>query len=115
MEVQGEILYRLHLEGIFYSNVQFMMIDVVYMKEIKLNFYPGILHEDDLFTVIAYLLAEKVTHIHKNLCFRRMRENSIITSSFTKEYHIRCSTCVRDLILYYKKENKDSYSGSFLE
>lgn len=43
-------------------------------------FYPGILHEDCLFSFQCFNLAQKVKHIKKELVKYRVRENSIMTS-----------------------------------
>ena len=51
-----------------------------YIK-IGLSFYPGIIHEDNLFSFIAILLANRTIHINKNYYNRRVHENSIMTTS----------------------------------
>ena len=48
-----------------------------------LSFYPGILHEDNLFSFMAILLANRTSYMNKTYYNRRVRLNSIMTSSFT--------------------------------
>lgn len=48
-----------------------------------LSFYPGIIHEDLLFTFQCAMLAQRVGYLDKAFLFRRVRSNSIVTSSKT--------------------------------
>ena len=45
-----------------------------------LSFYPGIIHEDNLFSFIAILLSNRTIHINKNYYYRRVHSNSIMTN-----------------------------------
>lgn len=54
-----------------------------YLTEIQLDFLPGIIHEDQLFTCLLYLQAQRVSSIHKDFFKRRLREDSIMTSKFS--------------------------------
>lgn len=47
----------------------------------KLFFYEGIIHEDNLFTIQCLSLANRVKYINCDFYKRRVRENSIMTSS----------------------------------
>lgn len=53
-----------------------------YLKKNNLFFYPQILHEDELFTYLLYLKAERVGLIPRTFFHRRIRENSIMTRTF---------------------------------
>ena len=110
----SEMLLKLHLDGVFYTAVPLMLMDFAYIRKIGLTFYPGILHEDNLFTVIAYLKARKVTHVHNALYYRRMRENSIMTVPFSKRNFLGYSTCIQKLIPYYQEAQEGSYAKRFL-
>ena len=44
----------------------------------RLSFYPGILHEDELFSITAILLAKRTTFINKKYYYYRMHQNSIM-------------------------------------
>lgn len=55
-----------------------------FLENIGLQFYPGIVHEDQLFTTLLYLQAVKTACIKRTFFQRRMRENSIMTRKFTK-------------------------------
>ncbi len=49
----------------------------------NLLWYPKIIHEDELFTVIALLCAKRTYHINKQYYLYRKRDNSITTSEMT--------------------------------
>ncbi len=49
----------------------------------KLSFYPGILHEDNLFSLPAILLAKRTSHINKSYYKRRVHAGSIMTKTET--------------------------------
>lgn len=54
-----------------------------FLKAHRLQFYPHILHEDQLFTALLYLQAERVGFIKRTFFHRRMRPDSIMTRCFT--------------------------------
>lgn len=82
-------------EGKVYSKDEFLETNikffnpspVLYMvkKELlqnnKIWYKPGIIHEDDLFTVEIVLNTNKAIYVSKNLYKRRFRENSVMTTT----------------------------------
>lgn len=62
------------------SSVCLDFIKLDYLKKINLEFYPKIIHEDELFTFILFLFAEKTSYINRKFFQRRVRVNSIMTS-----------------------------------
>ena len=55
------------------------MLRLSFLKKHNITFYPGIVHEDELFTFATILLAEKAAHISKRFYQRRVREGSTMT------------------------------------
>ena len=53
-----------------------------FIEQYKLNFYPDIIHEDELFTSELYLYAERVSCIHRTFYYRRLRRDSIMIKKF---------------------------------
>lgn len=57
-----------------------------FKREIVVNysiqFYPNIIHEDELFFSLLYLYSKKVGYISKDFFKRRLRPNSTMTTSF---------------------------------
>ncbi|AUI46343.1 glycosyltransferase [Bacteroides fragilis] len=59
------------------------LIRAKFLKESGLNFYPKIIHEDQLFTSQLYLKAQKVGYIPRKFFLRRFRSSSTMTQQFT--------------------------------
>lgn len=55
-----------------------------YIKENNFTFFKGILHEDELFTTVLFLKANKVMYLPEQLFIRRLRSNSIMTSLISR-------------------------------
>ena len=65
------------------SSACLQLIKKNYYLERGLSFYPGILYEDNLFSLITILFANKTSHINKPFYKRRLHTNSIINTKFT--------------------------------
>ena len=65
----------------FRPSVCLQAFSVSFLKQKSLLFLPGIIHEDNLFSFEALLLANKVRYIDKELHIRRIRAGSIMTAS----------------------------------
>ena len=57
------------------------IINREHMERDHLMFYEGILHEDNLFAICNYFTAKRAAYLPEVLHFRRIRENSIMTSN----------------------------------
>ncbi|MDU1538690.1 MAG: glycosyltransferase [Paeniclostridium sordellii] len=73
-----------------------------FLLENNLIFYPGLIHEDELFTKIAYLKCEKIMYISKQFFFRRVRANSIMTTNMSKNKVESLVIIVENIYDYYK-------------
>lgn len=62
------------------SPVSLAFFNRKFLLDNKLEFFNGIIHEDELFMPQALIAAENVLYIPKDLYFRRIRNNSIMTS-----------------------------------
>lgn len=80
----GESIMMLQQEnGEFYANVWAKLIKQDYLKSINLSFYPGIIHEDELYAALLVSKAQRVMAIPDRFYIRNIRENSIMTSDFS--------------------------------
>lgn len=77
-----------------------------YLQKIKLNFYPGIIHEDELFSAILYIEAERVGRIGKDFFKRRIRGNSTMTTKFSWKNIEGYFTVIEELKEYAEKKPK---------
>lgn len=80
-------------------------IKTQYFNRINLRFYPGIIHEDQLFTVLLYLQAERVMCIHQAYFLRRFRSDSTMTRKYAWRNMIGYITVTRELIKYQKDKD----------
>ncbi len=62
-------------------SVLLQFIRMEYFRTAGLSFYEGIVHEDNLFTFLCSLQAERVAHVAKPYFHRRVRANSIMTTA----------------------------------
>lgn len=83
-----------------------------FLKEKQITFPPIRAHEDEMFSFIAALEADKVKYIPERFYFRRYREGSIMTSEMTLEkcsaygvsYKLRWEYSVKRLIDWGQEE-----------
>jgi glycosyltransferase involved in cell wall biosynthesis len=59
-----------------------------YLCDNNIEFKEGIIHEDNLFSMQALLLCERVCYLNANLFKRRVRENSTMTSEINVDHYI---------------------------
>lgn len=78
-----------------------------FLTENRIQFYPKIIHEDQLFTVSIYLKAKRVSPIHRSFFHRRLREDSIVTRRFALKNWEGYETVAREVIKL-KQETADS-------
>ncbi|MBP6064012.1 MAG: glycosyltransferase [Bacteroidales bacterium] len=71
-----------------------------FIENFKLRFYPGIIHEDELFTTQMFLLAQRVEYISKVFFHRRVRQNSTMTTRFSAKNVEGYLTVIRELRLF---------------
>lgn len=76
-----EMLLSLLQKEEYRTAVPLMLFRTGYLRENKLQFEEGIIHEDELFTFLVYNADGRVAHCHEQLYARRVRPASIMTSS----------------------------------
>lgn len=89
------------------ASVCLLFIKHNYITSLSLNFFPGIMHEDQLFTAKLYTQAQRVAYIPEALFHRRFRPDSIMTKQYTifnvKNYFI----VVDELIKFASGQNEN--------
>lgn len=78
-----------------------------FLEKHHLQFYPSIIHEDQLFTTLLYLQAERTSSINRAFFHRRMRENSIMTRKFSNR-NMEGYLTVTNNILYFKEHTTNT-------
>ena len=79
------------------SSVCLLFINRQFLSAIKLYFFPKIIHEDELFTFLLYLNANRVGFINRVFFHRRVRSNSIITAQYSLRNAMGYITVCREL------------------
>ena len=67
------------------------------LRNAGLRFYPGMLHEDELFTPQLYLSAARIGRIDRPFFKRRVREGSIMGAAFSMRNMTGYLTAAREL------------------
>lgn len=90
------------------------LIRTDFFKEQKLNFYPGIIHEDELFSAMLYLQAKRVMYIRQSFFKRRFREASTMTRRFSWR-NMNGYLTVSNELLYFKKQKADKEQTAIID
>lgn len=82
--VGSELINMLIRNKNYSTSVCLLFIRKEFLLKNKLDFYPGVLFEDVLFTARLYLAAKSVTSVSRTFFHRRIRQNSIVTSKISQ-------------------------------
>lgn len=89
------------------SSVCLLFINRNYLNTLSLNFLPGIIHEDQLFTAKLFAQAQRVAYIPETYFYRRFRPGSIMTKQYTM-FNVKNYIIVVDhLRTFAASQNKD--------
>ncbi|WP_286844493.1 MULTISPECIES: glycosyltransferase [Sphingobacterium] len=91
----------------FFSSACMYLIRKDILDRNGFGFEPGIVHEDELFTVLLYLAAARVAYIPEQFFQRRVRPDSIMTSRL-KLFNITCYFTVARRLREYGRKYSDS-------
>lgn len=90
----------------FFSSVCLTLISKEFIDRNGLMFETGLLHEDELFSMLMYLTARRVMYLPESLFLRRVRRNSIMTSRL-KIYNIECYFTIAQKLLEFVQLHKE--------
>lgn len=71
-----------------------------YLNRIALNFYPGIIHEDELFSVLLFVRSERIGCVKKNLVQHRVHCNSTMGKRYSL-HNVNCYFIVLNELFTY--------------
>lgn len=83
-----QFFYHAFIQNAYKPSACLSFIKLDLLKENKLAFYPGILHEDELFTIQLYFASSRIKYCPRQFFKRRIRLNSI-TSDKTSSRNIQ--------------------------
>ncbi|MDD3198581.1 MAG: glycosyltransferase [Eubacteriales bacterium] len=99
--LQGyEAMDKLFTIGRFRVAPWLLFIRKEFIEESRLRFFPGIIHEDELFTTKLFVEAKSVALIPHILFHRRVRPNSTMTKKFSRRNAEGYLKVIEELRLY---------------
>lgn len=81
-------------------------IKTKFLRDHAIFFYPGIIHEDELFAALLYLNADRVAYINRSFFRRRLREGSVMTKKYAF-FNIRSYFTVIDQLIQYSRHRSE--------
>lgn len=100
----GESLLNQMLDTTSYNCVVWLLlINHKYLKRTGLRFYPGIIHEDELFTTKLMLCASSIYCLKKTFVKHRIRSASTMGKKFTRR-NMDCYLTVADELLSFSQK-----------
>ena len=99
---KGEYLLNLMLDKRIHNSVVWLLlINRDSMSRIGLSFYPGIIHEDELFTTILTLSSDSIYGLKQSFIKHRVRSTSIMGVRYTKR-NLDCYLTVFDELFKFQ-------------
>ena len=100
---KGEDLLNLMLDHEKHNCVVWLLfIRHQYLKRIHLNFYNGIIHEDELYTVLLTLQSDNIFALKRNFVKHRVRRTSTMGINYSRR-NISCYLIVIDELLRFQQ------------
>jgi len=98
----GEFLLNLMLDNNKHNCVVWLlMINRQYLKRIGLYFYPGIIHEDELFTTVLTLKSDNIFSLRQSFVKHRIRSASTMGKTYSKR-NLDCYLTVIDELFKFQ-------------
>lgn len=101
-----DMLNRMLENYIYRASACMIFINYDFLVKHNLNFYPGIIHEDELFTSQLYLFACRVSCVKKDFYSRRIRTGSIMSTMYSIRNIEDYLTVINELKLLAHKEKR---------
>ena len=100
----GESLLNLQLDTTSYNCVVWLLlIKHAHLKCLGLTFYPGIIHEDELFTTVLMLSSSSIYCLKQSFVKHRVRSASTVGTKFTRR-NMECYLTVADELLRFSQK-----------
>lgn len=112
--VGPDALLKKYQMGTYSSQSCLIFYRTSFLLGTGLKFIPNIIHEDEHFTPMVYLFAQRVGMISESFFKRRFRSNSIMTNKFAWRNIVGYLT-VSDTLLTYKCAQKDKHIRNIID
>lgn len=113
----GSGVYHLELlldNNEFYPCVPMHFYKKTFLKKYNIRFEKGIMHEDELFSVISYMNASRVAQVKDPLYFRRIRPDSLMSQRISVKSVNGLVVCINKMLLLLQKYPKNSQNYTVL-
>ncbi len=101
---EGESLLNLLLDTTSYNCVVWLLlINHDFLRQIGLKFYPGIIHEDELFTTELMLSSNSIYCLKQSFVKHRVRSQSTVGKRFTRR-NMDCYLTVANQLLRFSQK-----------
>lgn len=101
-QYDGEYLLNMMLDTYKHNCVVWLLfIRHDYLKRIKLSFYPGIIHEDELYTTILTLESHNIYALKRTFVWHRIRSLSTMGKHYSQR-NLNCYLTVIDELIKYQ-------------
>lgn len=81
-----------------------MFVSRNHLENLRLCFYPGIIHEDELFTTLLFLQSSRIGCLKEDLVRHRVRSHSTMTTRYSIR-NVRCYLTVIDELFSFAKNH----------
>lgn len=86
----GKLLFNKMLETYTHRSVAWLwLLRKEYLDKIKISFYPSILHEDELYSVLLFLQSNRVGCVKQSFVQHRVRATSIMGKKYSL-HNVEC-------------------------
>lgn len=85
-----------------------------FLETNKINFYEGIIYEDNIFLIQCFMLAERTSFLSDKLYIYRIRKDSIMTSERTLNYLRSRLICIEETFRIFYTFSLDDMTKKYL-
>ncbi len=111
MVYRGDVLFDSMLQHRTFRAVPWLyFVSADWLKRLQLTFYPGIIHEDELFTALLFLQSQRIGCLKESLLQHRIRGNSTITKHYSWR-NVSCYLTVMDEMFRFVREGHPEHQG----
>lgn len=115
----AEMFIEMQKNDEYRSPVQYCFFRKTFLENNNLRFHEGILHEDEEFSFLALMYANRVTHINTVLYHHRFRSDSIMGSKITQKTINSCYEIIKEImkisnLFLMNSEQKEAFIIGFV-
>ena len=106
---QGSLIFQELIENKeYYSCVPLLFFRKSFIEKNQLKFIEGIMHEDELYTAVAFVRAERITQLNESIYVRRLRSGSIMSNKVSEKSITGLIVCIEGFFRERERHGKNS-------